>query len=556
LKKIICHLKLVSMFIFQLSWSIAFSAENETIISTNAMVASAHPLASAVGIEILQQGGNAVDAAVAMAMALSIAEPNASGLGGGGFLMIKMTDQEDAVMIDYREMAPARATAELYYESASGFKELTEQASHAIGVPGLAACAELALSKYGSMTLKQVLTPAIRLARDGIEVNDKLSGMITENYEKIAAHPATTAIYLADMLPLQPGALLKNEDLAKTFEILGHSGAKVFYEGDIARAIVQEVQQAGGVFELADLNAYRAKIRQPVIGSYRGYRIISAAPPTGGGTHLIELLNIMEGFDVPTLGHNTAEFIHVFTEAMKMIYADKSLNAADPDFYSIPVDSFIDKKYAAKLRQAIDSNSARFDYTPPQWIETESNNTSHLSVVDAQGNIVALTQSINNWFGCGIVVSGTGMLLNDHLKDFDDSAQHPNCIAPHKRPSSSIAPTIVLKDGKPFMTLGTPGGTRIISALAQVIMNVIDFRMSMDEAIEAARVHCLTTTLHVEGRIDKSVIEKLSAMGHKIKVHDNFDNYFGGAQGILIDMTTRQLQGGADSRRDGVALGF
>ena len=239
-----------------------------------------------------------------------------------------------------------------------------------------------------------------------------------------------------------------------------------------------------------------------------------------------------------------------------MVYADKANYAADPDFFNVPVDSLIGKKHVIKLRSLINMKQATFDYLPLQFNILETNSTSHLSVVDEKGNVVALTQSINNFFGSGLVVPGTGILLNNHLSDFDDEPNRPNSIAPHKRPTSSIAPTIILKNGKPFMTLGTPGGARIISTLAQIIMNVIDFNMSMDEAIEAPRVHCLNNVLHVESRIPGDVIEKLKTMGHNIKVHPAFDNYFGGAQGILIDQKSGMLYGGADSRRDGIAIGF
>ncbi len=549
---------LIFSFLFYLTSCSKIYQKKSTIdCASHAMVASAHPIASSVGLDILKRGGNAVDAAMAVAFALSIAEPNASGIGGGGFMMIKMADQQKAVMIDYREMALGKATSEFYYENDASFKELTTPGfSTSIGVPGLVACADSALKKFGTMTLSEILQPAIHLARHGIPVSEKLNGMIAENYDKISKYPATSAIYLSEMLPLEAGTILKNEDLAQSFEKIAQQGSDLFYEGDLAKAIVAEVQNQGGLFELSDLQSYQAKIRKPVMGSYRGYEIISAAPTTGGGTHLIELLNIMEGFEVRKLGHNSAQFVHIFTEAMKMVYADKSLNTADPDFYSVPVDSFINKNYAKKLREKIDQSKASFDYTPPEFIATESNSTSHLSIIDEHGNIVALTQSINNFFGSGIVVPGTGILLNDHLSDFDDDPGKPNSIAPYKRPTSSIAPTIILKDGKPFMSLGTPGGTRIISALAQIIMNVIDFGMSMDDAIEAPRVHCLTKILHVEGRIDQQVIETLKSMGHKIELHPNFDNYFGGAQGILLDSKSHRLFGGADSRRDGVAIGF
>ncbi len=553
-----CVLIYIVIHIFSATFRLAgLALAADEVVAAHAMVASAHPIASAVGIEILQQGGNAIDAAVAVAFALSIAEPNASGIGGGGFMIIKMVDQPEPIMIDYREMAPGKATPDLFYQNDSSFRQLTQEGvATAIGVPGLVAGADLALKTYGTMSFKTVLGPAIRLARNGVPVSEKLSGMIAENYEKILKFPATAAIYLSNEMPLEPGSILKNEDLARTLERLADHGPEIFYHGEIAALIAAAVKDQGGILELDDLNRYQAKLRKPVIGSYRGYQIISASPVTGGGTHLIELLNIMEGLKVKKIGHNSAQFIHCFAEAMKMVYADKALNTGDPDYYRVPVEKFINKKYARKLRKKINRSKAVFDYVAPSYIMPESNSTSHLSIIDAKGNIVALTQSINNFFGSGIVVPGTGILLNDHLSDFDDQPGRPNSIGPYKRPTSSIAPTIILRNGKPFMTLGTPGGTRIISALAQIIMNVIDFGMSMDEAIEAPRVHCLDRILHVEGRISANVIDQLRAMGHQIKVHSDFDNYFGGAQGILIDQKTGLLHGGADSRRDGVAIGF
>jgi len=527
-----------------------------TITSDHAMVASAHPLVSSIGIDILKQGGNAVDAAVAMALALTVAEPNASGIGGGGFMIIKMANQDEAVMIDYREIAPQNATSNLYYKSDSSFDELTRSGPLSMGVPGLPAGAELALKQFGTMTLSQILQPTIKLADEGFAITENLSWMITDKYELISQYPATSAIYLADMLPLQPGDILINKDLAQTLLKIANHGAEVFYRGEVAQAISNDVKKHGGVLQLSDLNNYQAKTRKPVTGNYRGYQIITAAPPSGGGMFLIELLNIMEGFNIREMGHNSAQFIHLFTEALKMIYADKSQNAADPDFYDVPVDSIVHKSYAAKLRKAINPQKAMFNYAPPKWIDMESNSTSHLSVIDERGNIVALTQSINYWFGSGIVVSGTGILLNNHMRDFENQKNTPNSVAPFKRPVSSVTPTIILKDGKPFMTAGTPGGSRIISAMAQIIINAIDFHMSMDEAIEAPRVHCVGKVLHLESRIDKQTIQQLESMGHKIQIHGDYDNYFGGAQGIKILLKSGNLDGGADSRRDGVAIGY
>ncbi|MCF6270193.1 MAG: gamma-glutamyltransferase, partial [Melioribacteraceae bacterium] len=299
-----------------------------------------------------------------------------------------------------------------------------------------------------------------------------------------------------------------------------------------------------------------AIIKEPIVGIYNGYQIISTAPPSGGGTHLVELLNILETYNLRSLKHNSTEYIHILAEAMKIILADKSVNMADPDFHSVPVNILTSKEYAEKVRKNINPKKANFDYNAKRILDNESNSTTHLSVVDKDENIVALTQSINHWFGSGITVKGTGILLNNHLGDFSKQAGTINSIEPNKRPVSSIAPTLILKDGKPFLTIGTPGGSRIIGALAQIIMNIIDFNMGIDDAIEAPRIHTSKKILHVEGRIEEQVINELEKLGHKVKVHPDFDNYFGGAQGILIDAKTKELRGGADSRRDGVAVGY
>ncbi len=526
------------------------------VIAEKAMVASAHPLASEVGLEILKKGGNAVDAAVAVALALSCAEPNASGIGGGGFMVVRMAETGEAAMIDYRETAPGKAVPEYYYRREVDFDAWTAEGPNAVGVPGLVAGAALALERFGTMTLRDVLQPAIRLAREGIEVSVKLNGMILDNLEKIQKFPAAAAIYLPDGLPLEAGSILKNPDLAATFEKIAEGGPRAFYEGEIAAAIAAELDRLGGVFETEDLKGYQAKLREPVHGSYRGLDIISASPPTGGGTHVVELLNIMEGFELKGFGPTSVRYFHTLAEAMKLVFADKAANSGDPDFFRIPVGTFTDKAYARKLRDRIDESRARFDYSPGVLIVPEGESTSHLSVVDEKGNVVALTQSVNSFFASGIVVPGTGILLNNHLADFDDKPGGPNAIGPGKRPTSSMAPTIVLSGGKPFLTIGSPGATRIVSALAQIIINIVDYGMSIDDAIEAPRIHGPGKVLHVEGRIPPDVVKALEALGHSVKPYPDYDHYFGGAQGILIDIRKGKLYGGADSRRDGVAIGY
>lgn len=525
-------------------------------VAGKAMVASAHPAASAVGIEILRQGGNAVDAAVAVAFALTLAEPNASGIGGGGYMVIKLAGVPEATTVDYRESAPGRATPEYYYRPDGDFSASTSQGPDAVGVPGMVAGTALALEQHGTMTLAQVLQPAIRLAREGIEVTPLLNGMILDNLDKLDRFPAAAAIYLRDGFPLEPGDTLRNEDLARTFELLAAHGPSVFYEGELAQAMVDELQALGGVFELDDLRSYQAEIRAPVTGSYRGYDIVSAAPSTGGGTHLIQLLNIMEGYDVAGMGPGTAPYLHRFAEAMKMIFADKGANSGDPAFYDVPTDHFLDKAYAEELRGRIRDGEARFDYAPLELVPVASGSTSHLSVVDEAGNVVALTQSINSFFGSGVVAPGTGFLLNNHMADFDAQAGGANAVGPGKRPTSSMSPTLVLKDGAPFLTVGSPGATRIISALAQIVMNLVDFGMGLDDAIEAPRIHCTTRTVAIEGRIAPEVVQELEAWGHPVRMYPDWDAYFGGAQGILIQKGKNRLVGAADSRRDGFALGY
>jgi gamma-glutamyltranspeptidase/glutathione hydrolase len=545
----------VSLVLLTFSCSRARPVGPGDVVAEKAMVASAHPVASAVGVEILKKGGNAVDAAAAVAFALSMAEPNASGVGGGGFMVVKMAGAPP-VMIDYREAAPEKATAEYYYAPGTDFGARTAEGPDAVGVPGLVAGAALALEKFGTMSLAEVLAPAIRLCREGVAVSPKLNGMIVDNLEKIQKFPAAAAIYLPDGLPLEPGSLLRNEDLAASLERVASGGPAAFYEGPFAEAIAAECGRLGGVLEPGDLRSYKAKLRESVSGTYRGWEIFSASPPSSGGTHLIELLNIMEGFDVKGLGRDKARLLHVLAEAMKMTFADKAANSGDPDFFAIPVATFTDKAYAAKLRERIREGQARFDYVPPSLVVPERESTSHLSVADEKGNVVALTQSINSFFGSGIVVPGTGILLNNHLADFDHEPGGPNAIGPGKRPASSIAPTVVVKDGRPVLVLGSPGASRIVSALAQIIINIVDFDMGLDEAIEAPRIHCLTRTLSLEGRIPGEVVETLKAWGHPIKMYPDWDNYFGGAQGILIDAKRHKLYGAADSRRDGFAEGY
>jgi gamma-glutamyltranspeptidase/glutathione hydrolase len=526
----------------------------QDVTATQGMVASAHPLASQVGIEVLQRGGNAVDAAVATAFALAVVEPNASGLGGGGFMLIKLSDKSP-ICIDYREMAPSAAVATFYYHSEDSFDSLSRRGAHSIGVPGVPAGLSLAVEKYGTFPLSELIVPAIKLAHEGFPISEKQVDIIFQNYGLIQANKASADIFLADDLPPSAGHILQNPNLANSIELLGIHGPKIFYQGKLAESLSQTIQQEDGFLTVSDFAKYHVKLKHPVYGKYRGYEIITSAPPASGAC-LLEMLNILENFNLNHYQHNSPKYLHLLAESMKMVFRDRAENLADPDFYTVPVGKLTGKDHAQKLAAQIDSTQASYNYQAPRWVKRESNNTTHLSVIDSDQNTVALTQSINSWFGSGIMDPETGILLNNHMADFSDISGHPNSIEPFKRPVSSMAPTIILKEGKPVLTIGTPGGTRIISALTQIIINIIDFEMSIDEAIEAPRIHAQDSLLHLEKRIDETIQIELRQFGHYLKVHDGFDPYFGGAQGILRQEDDGILLGGADSRRDGYVEGY
>lgn len=522
-------------------------------VAVRGMVAAAHPDAARAGLEILRDGGNAVDAAVAVAFALTVAEPNASGIGGGGFALIAMADGSRPVVVDYRESAPRAATPERYYGSKEGFAALTEEGALAVGVPGLVAGAAKALELHGTKTLAEVLRPAIRLAREGVVVSPRLATIIADKYAKLLRYPAAAAAYLPDDLPPGAGTRLVNEDLARTFEAIAAGGPRAFYEGPVGRAVVAEVRARGGLLDAADLAGYRAVVREPVRGSYRGFEVLSAPPPTAGGTALVELLNVLERFDLAAWGPGDVRTLHTFAETSKMVFVDKAATNGDPDFVDVPVALLTGREHARRLAERIRPDAARFDYTAGSLAASDAPSTSHVSVVDGKGNAVALTQSVNLYFGAGVMAPGTGFVLNNHLADFDTEAGHPNSIAPGRRPSSSIAPTVLRRGGRPFLVLGTPGASRIVTALAWIVVGTVDFGLGLDAAVEAPRVHALGKTLEVEGGVPEETVKGLRALGHAVVKFPPRDDHFGGAQVIRVEKG--RLVGAADSRRDGVALG-
>jgi gamma-glutamyltranspeptidase/glutathione hydrolase len=553
-------LTLVAVFFMVLCLAVMPAGASSPVESKNGMVAAAHPLASQVGVEILKKGGNAVDAAVATAFALGVVEPNASGLGGGGFILIYTAKTKGVTAIDYREMAPLKATPDMYKLTPDGkvVDKETTVGHKAVAIPGTLAGLTLALKQHGTMSLKEVMAPAIRIAEEGYIVSKTLNGMMKDNFDKLTQYPAAAAVYLKDGLPYEVGDKLVLKDLARSYRLIAEKGPDVFYKGEIADAIEKEMKASGkGLIRKEDLAAYKPAIRIPVRGTYRGYEIISMSPPSSGGTHVIEILNILEGYNMTQLGFQTPASLHVMAEAMKRAFADRAKYMADTDFVKVPVAGLISKKYAEGLRKGIRMEAVGSKIPAGNPLPfVGSGGTSHLSVIDKQGNIVALTQTINFFFGSGVLVPGTGIMLNDEMDDFNPQPGTSNSVEPKKRPLSSMTPTIMLKNGKPFLSVGSPGATRIISALTQIIVNVVDFRMNIQDAIDAPRIHCMTGDVFMESRIPKEVQDALTAKGHKLNVRGAVDLYFGGAQGVMIDPASGMLYGAGDPRRDGAAVGY
>jgi gamma-glutamyltranspeptidase/glutathione hydrolase len=427
-----------------------------------------------------------------------------------------------------------------------------------VAIPGTLAGLSLALKQHGTMSLKEVMAPAIRIAEQGYTVSKTLNAMMKDNFDKLTKYPAAAAVYLKAGLPYEVGDKLVLKDLAKSYRMIAEKGPDVFYKGEIADAIEKEMKASGkGLITKADLAAYKPAIRTPVRGTYRGYEIISMSPPSSGGTHVIEILNILEGYNMTQLGFQTPASLHIMAEAMKRAFADRAKYMADTDFVKVPIAGLISKKYADELRKGIsmDAVGSKIPAGNPLPF-VGSGGTSHLSVIDKQGNIVALTQTINFFFGSGVLVPGTGIMLNDEMDDFNPQPGTSNSVEPKKRPLSSMTPTIMLKNGKPFLSVGSPGATRIISALTLIIVNVVDYRMNIQDAIDAPRIHCMTGDIFMESRIPKEVQDALTAKGHKLSVRGAVDLYFGGAQGVMIDPASGMLYGAGDPRRDGVAVGY
>jgi gamma-glutamyltranspeptidase / glutathione hydrolase len=530
------------------------------VTAPHAMVVSAHPLASQAGVEILKQGGNATDAAVAVGFALEVVLPDAGNIGGGGFFVQRAAGGEVAAL-DYREAAPARASRDMYLDSAGNMTDRSLYGHLASGVPGSVAGLYAAWKRYGSLPWATVIAPAIRLAQGHI-IDTARSRDIASDRELLARFPASRAQFLVHDSAPPPGTMWRQPDLARTLQLISDSGPDVFYRGHIADLIVAEMQRGGGLITKDDLRRYEAKWRTPVQLTYRGYTIYSMPPPSSGGVTMGEILNMLEGYDtIPAFG--TAPYVHLLTEVMRRAFIDRNRWLGDPDFVDMPLDRLLSKSYAATLRSQIDPQRAT--PTPPQATTGEPMHTTHYSVVDEKGNAVSVTTTLNGGFGSGVTVTGAGFLLNNEMDDFTSAPGkanmyglvqgEANAIQPGKRMLSAMTPSIVTDpQGEVQLVVGSPGGPTIITTVTQVILNVLDQGMGLADAIAAPRIHHQALpdqTYYEHGGLSDATVRALQAMGHKMEMRRGHSGFVAG-----IQRTAAGWVGVADPRIAGGAIGY
>ena len=537
------------------------------VVARNGMVVSQEAKATRIGVEILERGGNAVDAAVAVGIALAVTLPRAGNLGGGGFMLVHLAEKNETVAIDYRETAPAGATRDMFLD-ARGEPDpaKSRDTGLSVGVPGTVHGLALAHERYGSgrFTFADLIAPAEKLARDGIVVDDDLADSLPRA-GRLGRFPATRAVFFNGDRPFGRGERLVQRDLAQTLAAIARHGPDAFYKGPIADRIATGVQKAGGIMTAQDLAAYKAVVRAPVRGTYRDHDIVSMPPPSSGGVHLIQILNILEGFDLAKLEAGSASAIHLLAEAMKPAYADRATWLGDPERVRVPARGLTAKRYADAQRALIDRTRARSanEVRPGDPLPHEGDQTTHFSVVDRHGNAVANTYTLNFSYGLGLVAEGTGVLLNNEMDDFSAKAGalnayglvggDTNSVAPGARPLSSMSPTFVFKDGRLAIVTGSPGGSRIISTVLQVLVNTLDFGMNLAEAVAAPRVHhqWQPDALLVETGLSPDTLGLLRERGHKVVVGSTS----GSANSIMV--TPEGLTGAADPRQRGtLAAGY
>ncbi|MED4205476.1 gamma-glutamyltransferase [Neobacillus mesonae] len=543
---------------------------SQVAVGKDGMVATAHPLASEIGAEVLRTGGNAIDAAVAIQFALNVVEPMMSGIGGGGFMMVYDGKTKDTTIINSRERAPQGATPDMFLDKngkAIPF-DVRVESGKAVGVPGTLKGLETALEKWGTLPMQQLIGPAVKLADKGFPIESVLANAIEDNKDKLAKSAAKD-VFLPNGKPLKEGELLVQKDLANTFKLIRAKGADAFYNGQISKAIADTVQKFGGSMTTADLNKYGVTIDKPIWGDYQGYQIASMPPPSSGGVFLLQMLKILDDYNLSQYDVKSWEKYHLLAETMHLAYADRAAYAGDPEFVNVPIKGLLHPDYIKERQKLISLTSVnntpkagdpwKYESTTANYQLTKQpeNNkygeTTHFTVADRWGNVVSYTTTIEQLFGTGIMVPGYGFMLNNELTDFDAVPGGANEVQPNKRPLSSMTPTIVFKDGKPVLTVGSPGGATIITSVLQTILYAIEYDMELKAAVEEPRIYTNSlSSYRFESGVPADVLKKLNSMGHKFGT-SSVD--IGNVQSILIDQENGIFKGVADTSRNGAAIG-
>ncbi len=529
-------------------------------VGRKGVVSSAHPLASAAGVRAMRAGGNAIDAAVAASLALGVVAPAFSGIGGGGFLLVRLKDSE-ALYVDYREVAPRRARPEMFELDSEGepLGFANSMGYRSVAVPGTVAGLTYALENFGRLKFSEVASPAIDYARKGFAVSPLLGYIMSNNVDnaslKFRRSPETSRNWLKQGRTYRAGERKLSADLAGSLELICREGSDAFYHGRIAKALTGGMSKNGGLIDESDLSRYTVKVRRPVTGSYRGLEVCAMPPPSMGGLAIVQLLNIFEDMDLGGTGLNTAETIETMAKAISVVWPALRRGVADPDFLVSDIDTLSSKDYAAKLWFGRGERGAT-------QVSGAGSKTTHLSVIDGDGNVAAITESVECYFGSGVTPPGTGFCLNDTMHDFDPRPGGPNSIGPGKRPLSNMTPTLLLKDGEPYLVAGSAAGPRIVTATLQTILNVVDHSLDIQKAVDAPRMHYQGAgAIKMESRIGPSVRRRLSEMGFEtetpnyVQLKPGYDVYFGGVNAVLVGRHG-ELRGGADTRRQGSVAAF
>ncbi|MCC9089347.1 gamma-glutamyltransferase [Bacillus sp. A015] len=575
MKRISLTVLSICLFVFSFFLPVSQVTANEThgnkvAVGKDGMVATAHPLASKVGADVLKKGGNAVDAAVAIQYALNVTEPMMSGIGGGGFMMVYDGKTKETSIINSRERAPQGATPDMFLTDEGKVIPFAERSTHgnAVGVPGTVKGLEAALDKWGTRSMKELIKPSIQLAEDGFEIDSVLAKAIDDHQGKLKK-TAAASIFLPDDQPLKEGDLLVQPGLAKTFKLIAKKGSKAFYEGKVAKALANTVQDFGGTMTTDDIDHYEVKTDKPIWGDYKGYQLASMPPPSSGGVFMLQILKILDHFNLSQYDPKSFEKYQLLAETMHLSYADRAAYAGDPEFVDVPLKGLLDDDYISERASLIQLDQMIQNPTEGDpWVYEDEKNpspivpqpedktigeTTHFTVADQWGNVVSFTTTIEQLFGTGILVPEYGFFLNNELTDFDARPGGANEVQPNKRPLSSMTPTIIFKDGEPVMTVGSPGGTTIIASVSQTILNLLEYDMELQDAVEEPRIYTNSlTSYRYEVGVPLDVRTKLNDIGHRF---GSSPIDIGNVQALLIDRKAGTFTGVADSTRNGTAVG-